>query len=321
MSSAPVSILVPSLDDREQLGTCLPLLLAEVQRRGAGSEIIVIDDTGSGSLSRWIERRFHGVRTIARESNGGFARALLDGVQSAAHELVFSMNPDIRPAPGFLDPLVEALEDTGVAAAVPKLLLGGDPRLIESITALGFERGLVALEQPGLEGGASGEEPCTGSDTLEVAFAVGGAMLLRRQEFLDGGGFDALYEPFYYEDVDLGLSAWAAGRRVVYCPDAVLEHHHRGTIGAKVAPELVRAVIERNRLLLQLKFAADHELAEQVTLLRRRALDAFLRDEREELVWVAFALDRSEELLRSRARRAERGEALGDLFRRARPAS
>ncbi|MCH8031270.1 MAG: hypothetical protein IIB09_05575, partial [Bacteroidetes bacterium] len=60
-----------------------------------------------------------------------------------------------------------------------------------------------------------------------VPFCVGGAFLVRREEFLEGEGFDPLFEPFYWEDVDLCLAAWRRGRRVLEVPLSVVEHHHR----------------------------------------------------------------------------------------------
>ena len=72
--------------------------------------------------------------------------------------------------------------------------------------------------------GGSGVQPIL---PTPVAFAVGGTCLFRRVEFLAGGGFDPLYEPFYWEDIDLCWQAWSAGRRVLYQPASVVEHHHR----------------------------------------------------------------------------------------------
>ena len=45
-----VSIVLPCLDDRELLTTHLPPLLAEIDRRGAGDEILVVDDNATNRL-------------------------------------------------------------------------------------------------------------------------------------------------------------------------------------------------------------------------------------------------------------------------------
>ena len=293
---AAVSVVVPSLDDRDLLERDLPPLLAELARRGAGDELVVVDDTGKGELARWVGQRFPGARAVANPSNVGFAAALRAGVEAARHPLVLAMNPDILVREGFLDPLVAALDDPDVHSAVPRILLFGDPERVESIVEIAFDRDLAYVRQRGLEGQAR-----RFSGTLPVNYAIGGALLVRRAEFLAGGGFDPLYEPVYYEDVDLGFAAWRAGRRVLWVGASVVEHHHRGTIRRRVDEALVRAVIERNRLLFQWKFVEGGDAVErELEALDRLAIDAYLRDEREELERLALALDRLPELAASR---------------------
>lgn len=299
-SGQPVSIVIPSLDDRDLLKKHLPPLLEEVARRGGGDEVLVVDDTGKGTLAAWLATRFPDVRALARGDNGGFAKALYDGVESAAHDLVFAMNPDILVHKGFLDPLIAELADPEVHSVVPRILLFGNPEEVESLTEIAVEFEMAYVRQQGLE-----EQDLTElwKAPFPVNYGVGGALLLRRQEFLDGGGFDRLYEPFYYEDVDLGFAAWRSGRRVLLVPDAIVEHHHRGSIGKRVDAEVVRAVIERNRYLFHWKFLDDpQDIERHLAALERQALDAYLRDERAELVWLTLALERLEELQRSRGR-------------------
>lgn len=298
-----VSIVIASLDDRDLFERHLPPLLEDLARRGAGDEVVVVDDTGQGTLARWIEATWpasgHPVRALARAENGGFAAAMLDGARAARHELLFLMNPDVRIHAGFLEPLVAALEDPVVHSAVPRLLLFGAPRRIESVTGVRLVHDVAELAQPGLEGHAQDYE----RGAVPVAYAVGGAMLVRRSEFVGAGGFDALYEPFYLEDMDLGFAAWRAGRRVLYCADSVAEHHHRGTIRRRVDEKLVRAVIERNRYLFQWRFLdGDERIARHVAALHRSAVDAYLREDRDELVWLGLALERLDALTASRAR-------------------
>ncbi|TAJ17148.1 MAG: glycosyltransferase family 2 protein [Planctomycetota bacterium] len=294
---APVSIAMPCLDDRDLLARNLPPLLAELEARAAGDEVLVVDDTGEGVLAPWVAEHFPSVQVVARPFNGGFAQALLSGVRVAAHELVFCMNPDVRVHRGFLAPLVDCLADPLVHSACPRVLLNGDLDKVESVTRIAWRDDVLRFEQPGLGGGAAAYQ----DGRREVAFAVGGTCLLRRSEFLAAGGFDPLYEPFYMEDADLGLVARRAGRRVLYEPRSVVEHHHRGTIGKRIPRELVVAVIERNRLLLQWKLVdAPARARAHYAALHRVATDALLCDEREQLVWLALALARLEALAQAR---------------------
>jgi N-acetylglucosaminyl-diphospho-decaprenol L-rhamnosyltransferase len=295
-----VSVVVPAFGDERLLESSLPPLLAELRGHPGGSEVLVVDDTGEGRIARWLAQSFPDVRALARASNGGFARALGEGIAAARHELVFAMNSDVRVRKGFLAPLVERLAHEGVFAAVPRILLDGDAARIESLVRIVLERGEVRVAQPSVESPAVPHPEHAGP--LPVPFPIGGACLLRKRHWLALGGFDPLFEPFYLEDLDLGWRAWRAGLRCVLEPDSIVEHHHRGTIGAHVPPELVRAAIEKNRLLFQWKHLdGRRDLEEHCGRLFALALEAWMNDEREPLVWLALALEQLPELARSRA--------------------
>jgi len=316
--SAPVSVVIPSLDDRELLERHLPPLLAEFERRAASDECVLVDDTGERVLGAWCAQRFPSVRVVERERNGGFGRALGAGIEAARHELVFCMNPDVLVHAGFLEPLVACMQSARVHSVAPRVLLNGAAERVESLLELEWDEGVAKLRQRGLEGEAAQHE----SQREPVAFAIGGTCMLRRSEFLAAGGLDPLYEPFYFEDLDLGWRAWRAGRTVAYEPRSVVEHHHRGSIGKRIPKERVRAIIERNRLLFQWKFLDDARLARQhVEALYRQAIDAWLRGRREELVWLLLALERQDQAHAARRALPPATLEFEDIRARARPGS
>jgi len=307
----PVSILIPALADQRLLAAHLPPLLVELAARDAGDEVVVIDDTGENVLSSWMQGTFPAVRVIASSENRGFASALAAGAREAQHAVCFSMNPDVLVHPGFLGPLVRRLADPGVFAVSPRILLDGDITRVESRSALRVIDGLLRVV------------PCApeSEDASPIAFAVGGASLFRRDEFL-AAGFDRLLEPFYWEDVDLCLAAWRRGLVVVEEPLAVVEHHHRGTIGAHVPESLVRAAIEKNRRLVLWKYLDDPETArDHLTATWRDLFDAGLADRREELTWLVLALEDLPRLAASRDALAAGGRRLEDILRLSDPAS
>jgi len=312
----PVTVILPSLDDVDLFERNLPALLEELEGRSLADEVLVVDDTGRDVLAGALRERFPTVRVLARPENGGFARALRTGVEAAKHELLFAMNPDVRVRRGFLDPLVACLAEEDVCAVVPRILLGGAEDKVESLTALVERNGLFEVQQPALAGGAAG----AALRLSPVAFAVGGACLFRRSDFLATGGYDPLYEPFYWEDVDWCWSQWKRGKRVLYQPASVVEHHHRGTIGRRVGKDFVRAVIERNRLLFSWKHVDVPELKRRhLAACYRWAIDAFLEDRREDLVWLAYALDSLERVDAARAAQPPAVHDMADLLQRAKP--
>jgi GT2 family glycosyltransferase len=188
-----------------------------------------------------------------------------------------------------------------VFCVVPRVLLQGDEGRIESLTSMQWRDGFARFDQPF----ASGGEERPPFRPIAVAFAVGGTCLFRRDDFLAKGGFDELFEPFYWEDIDLCWRAWRDGRRSLYQPASVVEHQHRGTIGEIVDEELVRAALAKNGYLFQWRHLDAASLRVHLASLYRLLIDAWQRDEREPLVHLNLALEQLPELLRAR-------EALGE---------
>ena len=257
--------------------------------------MIVVDDTGRGVLVEPLAQRHPCLRVVARPDNGGFAEALLVGVRCSKHSRVFALNPDVRVHAGFLEPLLRGLEDPDVFAVTPRVLLEGDAEQCESLKKLVVVDGIVRV--------APRPEDGLGCVRRPVPFAIGGAWLFRRDEFLAVEGYDALFRPFYWEDLSLCFAAWRAGMQVMEQPESVVEHHHRGTIGRCVPEDVRLAAIEKNRLLFQWKYMDEPEaLAACLATLRRRAMETGLCGEgRAELEWLVLALEQVDEVLAARA--------------------
>ena len=294
-----LSILIPALDDRALLKESLPLVLTEAAATGLEWELIVIDDTGKGALEEWLKAEFPAAACVVREMNGGFAPATLTGAQEARGDVLCVLNPDVCIQSGFFPPLLERLGASDVFAVAPLVLRDGE-QTDESLPQLVQEDGSVVIRRAAkVEPGevAPGHE-----EGFPVAFALGGAFLVRRREFLAQAGFDSLFEPFYFEDVDLCWSAWRSGRRVVVDPRAVAEHSNRGTIGAHVPKKLVRASIEKNRHLFAWKHLDGEALEAYLDGLGEELADAVASEDRERLAWLTLALDQLPEALQARRR-------------------
>lgn len=101
-----------------------------------------------------------------------------------------------------------------------------------------------------------GEEQRTERMERREVFGVcGAACLLRRELFIDLGGYDERYFAFY-EDVDLNVRARIAGWRFEYVPEAIVWHVGNASWRAgfhRPTAENAR-LVARNRLATQIKF-------------------------------------------------------------------
>lgn len=295
MSTHPVSVVIPAFESREQLAANLPALIAELDRRALGDEVIVVDDGGEDQLETWIAATFPpsetfdsaraDVRVLRRKKNAGYARAAVDGARAAGHAHVLLLAPDVRVTAEFLAPLCAALADANVAAASPRIVHTdgrGSPRIV-------WRAGLLEIEP-----GESESPAATDADPIDAPYASWCALLARRDELI-AAGFDARFTPGDLADVDLAWTWKKSGRRVLTVPRSVVERITSENTG--ILAEFEPSLALRNRLLLTWKHLdAPERRREHVEALEAHALDALLAGDRTTLAALSLALDTRESI-------------------------
>ena len=213
----------------------------------APAEVVVSDDGSDDGTLRILAEEFPSVRVVRSEVRGGFSRSANAGVAASTGRIAVLLNNDMEVAQDAFALLGSALDaEKEWFAAVPSIVRAGTGRE-EARTRLRFRRGVVFTDIDGGERDAP-------------AYACGGAMAFRRAEFDELGGFDPLFSPFYWEDVDLSYRARKRGRRIGFVGAACVLHDHGRTIGARFAPGEISRVYERNRLIFTWKNLGDAAL-------------------------------------------------------------
>ena len=256
--SVPVSMVIPTYNGRELLARHLPMVVETLATHPPGGEVIVVDDGSTDDTAAWLETRSSPVRVVSLERNRGFGAACAAGIRAARNDTVILLNTDVSVQAGFLPPLIQALAPKDVFAAGSLALGPEGNNVTENLKVPRLDLGRLKFEK--IEGLSLPDCRARLRAPRPTLFATGGFMALKRALFLEMGGFDPLFRPFYYEDADLCWRAWKRGYRVLLVPDSVVIHHHRGTIG-KISPNReVRRIQERNRLLLLWKNLTDPRL-------------------------------------------------------------
>jgi len=251
MNSA--TIIIPSRNGRALLERCLPSLQQAVAAAGGNHSLLVVDDGSTDDTTEFISKAFPSVE-IVRMQKSGFARAANSGVLHANTDVIVLLNNDTVVEPDFLAPLLEALEEPGVFAVGAKFLspAGTLQYVLGNRTRGLWRQGLLEIFHE------------TNPSRLKVRcpqlYAQGGAMACRRQQFIDLGGFDTLYEPFYWEDVDLCYRAWKRGWKVLYEPGAVCRHYQGSTTARDYSARYLRLVSLRNSYLFLWKNLIEKRL-------------------------------------------------------------
>ncbi|MEM9381574.1 MAG: glycosyltransferase [Planctomycetota bacterium] len=312
---AAVSVVIPSLGSAARLTESLTAAVRAVERRGVKrDEILVVDDSGSDQAAGTVSEVLAGldevskgraVRVVSTEGNRGFCEAVAKGCLEASGRYVLVVQDDVVVDEGLIDPLVDVLSRSkGIFAVAPRVRTvqpEGDPaRAFESATQLALVDDRIVVRETG-----ESEEALERSDLPRTVDLVPSSVfLVRKDEFLGVGGFDGLFSPFDWEDVDLALTVRRQGRTLMEVPKARAVHRRLpGGLDAAVEPDLARAVRERNRLLLRWKHLATRaEATEHLVSLWRTVLEAGLSGDRRTLEEVCLATARLGQVADARAK-------------------
>lgn len=231
-----ISAIVPTVSGAARLARNLPSVARSLAAVGEPWEIVVVDD-GGGSLGPLPD----GARLLVRAENSGYGPAVNDGAAAAAGDYLLVLNDDVRLEDETVRRLRGAFPDPTLFAAVPTirspLAECGD----EGGRGARWEAGLYRLTE------APSRQP------HPSFYPVGCCFVCRRDAFVDLGGYDPLYAPFLWEDVDLGYRAWRRGLRTLHLPEAVCHHEGSATLGERHSlPERER-VSFRNAVLFHLR--------------------------------------------------------------------
>ena len=233
-----ISAVVPTAGAAARLGRLLPSVLESLAASGLASEVLVVDD--GATLGQAPE----GARLLPLEPAGGYGPAVNTGARAAAGDLLLVLNDDVRLERDCVARLVAALPERGTFAVVPAIL--------SPLARCGDEGGKAGRWRAGLVE----VEEVVAQATGPTLYPVGCCFLCRRGTFLELGGYDETFAPYFWEDVDLGWRAWRHGLASLHVPAARCHHEGSATIGTFPMDHRLRAW-ERNRALFHLRNLRD----------------------------------------------------------------
>jgi N-acetylglucosaminyl-diphospho-decaprenol L-rhamnosyltransferase len=225
-----LSVCIVNWNCRDLLRQCLTSLLDYPQH--VRIEVIVVDNASSDGAADMVEQEFPEVLLIRNETNAGFARANNQGARRARGRYIAFLNNDTAVPPGTLHKLVDYLEAHAEVSMVGPRLRGADgrvqvswrprPTLATFLHKTVLFRWLGIWRRPYHAYRRSLFDPDT---TRAVDVLMGAAILMRRDRFLDCGGWD---EDFVFggEDLELCYRVQKEGL-VVFCADAEIIHYGR----------------------------------------------------------------------------------------------
>ncbi|WP_298155658.1 glycosyltransferase family 2 protein [Flavobacterium sp.] len=210
----------------------LQLCVCSVQQalQGIDAEIIVVDNNSSDDSCDMIKTHFPTVTLIENKENSGFPKGNNIGVAAAKGEYICILNPDTVVAEDtFTKVLAFAKEKANLGIVGVKLIDGRGNFLPESkrgipypFTAFTKITGLYKIF-PGIFGKYYASH-LSAEQTGKVEILVGAFMLMKRELYLEVGGFDE-HCFMYSDDIDLSYTVLKKGKDNFYFHETSVIHY------------------------------------------------------------------------------------------------
>lgn len=238
-----VSIIIPNRNGAALLQKNLPAVFAT---RGDAEVIVVDDESTDNSIEILQKKQFSSVRIVKKDRHEGYASTVNLGVIQAQGDIVVLLNSDVRPERNFIAPLLKHFDDPKVFA------VGCMDKSIEEDKVVLRGRGIARWEK-GMYVHWRGEV-----DQIDTAWVSGGSGAFRKSIWEELGGMDPIFNPFYWEDIDLSYRAVKAGYKILFEPKSVVIHEHeQGAIKDQYSPFQVKIIAYRNQFIFIWKNLSD----------------------------------------------------------------
>lgn len=203
----------------------LERFLPSVIEYSSDAEIYVADNASTDGSISFLKNNYPTIHVIQNSSNGGYAKGYNEALKNVKADIFCLLNSDVEVTENWLNPIIQAFESIPKASVIqPKILDLLKPDHFEYAGAAGgfidrlgypFCRGRIFqhLEQD------TGQY----NDTIEIFWATGACMFVKREVFRSLGGFDTDYFA-HQEEVDFCWRAKNKGHKIYYVGNSKVYH-------------------------------------------------------------------------------------------------
>jgi glycosyltransferase involved in cell wall biosynthesis len=207
-----ISVIVPAYNAAATLGDCLNALLNQTMPRES-YEILVVDDGSTDDtavITQSMITQSTNIQLLRLPQNRGAAAARNQGLAAAQGEIICFTDADCEPRPDWLEELTRPLLKPDITAT-KGIYATRQRQLVARFVQIEYEDRYDRM---------AGQPQIDFIDTYAAAY--------RRQPLQEVGGFDETIA--YVEDQELSFRLAAQGCVMLFCPTAVVSHHHSHTI-------------------------------------------------------------------------------------------
>jgi O-antigen biosynthesis protein len=245
-----ISLVIPNYK-KDPLIKHLPTVI----KACPNTEIIVVDDCSPDDTVPYLKKHFPQVKVIRNKVNQRFAENCNIGFRAAKGDIIILINSDVAPKKNFLKPLIKHFDNPKVfAVGCLEIQTVEGKKETSGKNKCQFKRGFLIHSKAKITNLTKSTANC---------WASGGSMACDRKKFLEIGGFDVLYKPAYWEDIDL---SWRArekhGWKILFEPKSQVFHNHETTNVSVFGNRQMLIMASRNQILFVWKNIRGKQLLE-----------------------------------------------------------
>lgn len=240
-----ISVVIPNYNGKHLFPQTLPTVYQALQSLGFRYEIIIADDCSTDDSIGYLQHHHPDIRIIKNETNSGFSITANKGITCSSYNLVLLLNSDVKLTPHYFAPQLKYFDKEDTFGVMGRIV-GWDDDLIQDGAKYPFFHGTKIKTS----GNYLLEKEEYMQPGLLSMYLSGANALLNKKAFMQCGGFNELFSPFYIEDYELSLRAWRLGYKCYYEHSAVCRHQTSATIRSKSKKTFVEIIYNRNKLFL-----------------------------------------------------------------------
>ena len=205
--------------------------LPDVVQNSEEATIYVVDNASTDDSVAYLKQSHPNVKLVQLIDNLGYAGGYNKALEQIDEPIPILMNNDVRPAEGWLRPIIRCFQEEKDVAAIQPKILADDQR--DHFEYAGASGGYIDhLGYPYCRGRLFDHlEKDEGQydDETDIFWASGACLAVRKKIFMRVNGFDEDYFA-HQEEIDLCWRIKNLGYRIKVVPTSVVYHLGGGTL-------------------------------------------------------------------------------------------
>ncbi|WP_345230226.1 glycosyltransferase family 2 protein [Olivibacter ginsenosidimutans] len=236
-----ISVIIPNYNGIRLLEEYLPYTVEALHHAAATYEIIVVDDCSTDDSVHFVQNHYPQIKILVNQENRGFSYTCNQGIAIAQYDLVLLLNSDVKLTPTYFDQQWKYFKKEDTFGVMGRIMSRNGEKIEDAARMLDLYGGKLKTNR---------HFYTVNDNNVYTAYLSGANALVDRKKLLEIGGFNELFSPFYYEDLDLGLRAWRMGWKCYYEHEAVCFHQVSASTKKYKTARWVKQVYFRNRFML-----------------------------------------------------------------------